>query len=259
MSEPRVVLRVGNQQYGLPAMLVQEMLALPPLTRVPNQGAHARGVMNLRGRVVPVRDLRTMVGHETLAQEIASFALEQRERDHIEWVDALEHSVTTGERFEKARSPYDCAFGKWYYGFHTDNAMLAAVLSRFEEPHRQLHEAANVACELVHGGRPAEALALVEQVRGRELAQLRQLFALTRDTLAEAMREVAVVVNHRDGLIAFTVDAVEAVEALHDVPADECHHDHRMPHLVAAFQRRPSHDSLVMLLDSNPDGALFAA
>ena len=103
MSEPRVVLRVAKQHYGLPAMMVQEMLALPKLTRVPNQGAHARGVMNLRGRVVPVRDLRSMVGHETLATEIASFALEQRERDHVDWVDALENAVKTLETFDRPR------------------------------------------------------------------------------------------------------------------------------------------------------------
>ena len=258
MSEPRVVLRVAKQHYGLPAMLVQEMLALPPLTRVPNQGAHARGVMNLRGRVVPVRDLRSMVGHETLAAEIASFALEQRERDHIEWVDALEHSVQTLENFDRPRNPRECAFGKWYYGFTTDNAMLAALLARFEEPHRKLHEAADTVCSLVHSDRRDEAIETVAQLRHGELAQLRQLFAATREALAEAMREVAVVVTHRDGLIAFSVDAVEAVEQLHDIPADECHQGQENDGLVAGFQRRNGQEGLVMLLDSNPDGALFA-
>jgi len=252
-------LRLGNQHFGLPANLVQEMLALPRLTRVPNQSDHARGVMNLRGRVIPVRDMRLMVGQQSLMQEIASFALDQREQDHIDWVDSLEHSVRTGELFTKARDPRECAFGKWYYSFHTENPMLATVLARFEDPHRRLHETAGVACDLVHSGRSEEALAIVEQTRASELAQLRQLFAATHEALAEAMREVAVVLLHRDGLIAFSVDAVEAVEHLSDIEARDAEGCQTCGGLVAGYQRRPHHDSLVMLLDSNPDGALFAA
>ena len=52
-----LVFRLGEETYGLPAGMIDEVLRLPDtLTRVPNAPAFIEGVMNLRGRVVPVID-----------------------------------------------------------------------------------------------------------------------------------------------------------------------------------------------------------
>lgn len=53
---------LGPEQYGLQILRVQEIRRYPPITPIPNAPAHVRGVMNLRGTVVPVVDLRTRFG-----------------------------------------------------------------------------------------------------------------------------------------------------------------------------------------------------
>ena len=53
---------LGTARYGLPLEVVQETIATPPVTRLPGMGHGIKGVFNLRGRVVPVIDLRERLG-----------------------------------------------------------------------------------------------------------------------------------------------------------------------------------------------------
>ena len=52
-----VVLRVQGGDYAVPINRVQEIVRVPEITRVPHAQAGVEGVINLRGRVLPVVDL----------------------------------------------------------------------------------------------------------------------------------------------------------------------------------------------------------
>jgi purine-binding chemotaxis protein CheW len=62
-SEPRHVLfRAGGERFALPLSAVREVvLPQPPLARVPRCGAAVRGAMNLRGRVIALVELATLL------------------------------------------------------------------------------------------------------------------------------------------------------------------------------------------------------
>ena len=49
---------LDEQEYGLELFKIQEIRGYAPVTPIPNVPAHVRGVMNLRGTVLPVVDLR---------------------------------------------------------------------------------------------------------------------------------------------------------------------------------------------------------
>ncbi len=57
-----VVFRLGGEGYALEVMRVQEVLDMQALTEVPGGPRFMLGVINLRGRVVPVYDLRMPFG-----------------------------------------------------------------------------------------------------------------------------------------------------------------------------------------------------
>jgi purine-binding chemotaxis protein CheW len=57
-----VVFRLGGEGYALEVMRVQEVLDMQSLTEVPGGPKFMLGVINLRGRVVPVYDLRMPFG-----------------------------------------------------------------------------------------------------------------------------------------------------------------------------------------------------
>jgi len=53
---------LDREIYGIPVLKVREIIRLPRITPVPQMPAHVRGVINLRGRVVAIVDLRAKFG-----------------------------------------------------------------------------------------------------------------------------------------------------------------------------------------------------
>src|SRR5215471_3950352 len=61
-SQSSVLFRLGKEGYALEVMRVQEVLDMQSLTEVPGGPKYLLGVINLRGHVVPVYDLRMPFG-----------------------------------------------------------------------------------------------------------------------------------------------------------------------------------------------------
>jgi len=57
-----VSFKVGHEEFGLEILKVQEIIRLRELTRVPNMPDFVDGVINLRGKVIPVIGLRRRMG-----------------------------------------------------------------------------------------------------------------------------------------------------------------------------------------------------
>ena len=57
---------VGQEEYGLDILRVQEIIRVQQLTRVPNAPEAMDGVMNLRGKIIPVIALRKRFGLEQI-------------------------------------------------------------------------------------------------------------------------------------------------------------------------------------------------
>lgn len=53
---------LGDEEYGLPVLKVREIIKMMDVTSVPQVPPHIRGVINLRGKVIPVIDLRLKFG-----------------------------------------------------------------------------------------------------------------------------------------------------------------------------------------------------
>lgn len=53
---------LGDEEYGLGILSVQEIIGLLAITMVPGTAPWVRGVINLRGKIIPIVDLRTKFG-----------------------------------------------------------------------------------------------------------------------------------------------------------------------------------------------------
>jgi purine-binding chemotaxis protein CheW len=62
-----VSFHVGSEEFGLDILKVQEIIRFQQLTRVPNMPSYVEGVLNLRGKVIPVVGLRQRIGLERQA------------------------------------------------------------------------------------------------------------------------------------------------------------------------------------------------
>jgi purine-binding chemotaxis protein CheW len=54
--------KLADEEYGLEILKVREIIGLMDITRVPRTPPYVRGVINLRGKVIPVVDLRQKFG-----------------------------------------------------------------------------------------------------------------------------------------------------------------------------------------------------
>lgn len=54
--------RLGAEEYGVDIQNVQELRGYTPVTSIANAPAHLKGVVNLRGLIVPIIDLRVKLG-----------------------------------------------------------------------------------------------------------------------------------------------------------------------------------------------------
>lgn len=53
---------LGEEYYGIPVLKVREIIRLVPITLVPKMPDYIKGVLNLRGKIIPVVDLRQRFG-----------------------------------------------------------------------------------------------------------------------------------------------------------------------------------------------------
>jgi len=59
-----LVFQLGKEEFGIQVLKVREIMGVQDITPVPHLPAHVKGVLNLRGKIVPVIDLRLKFGLE---------------------------------------------------------------------------------------------------------------------------------------------------------------------------------------------------
>ena len=64
-----IVIRIGEEQYGIDIKYIDNIVRMQQITRVPQVPAHFKGVINLRGEVIPVMSIRVKMG---LAPDVES-------------------------------------------------------------------------------------------------------------------------------------------------------------------------------------------
>jgi len=58
--------RIGKETFGVPIALVHEIVRVPEITAVPDAPEYVEGVINLRGKIISVIDLRKRFGEKRI-------------------------------------------------------------------------------------------------------------------------------------------------------------------------------------------------
>jgi chemotaxis signal transduction protein len=250
---PWVIFNLLDEQFAVSASHVREMVAMPKVVAVPKTPDYIKGVINLRGKVIPVMDLRMRMGMESLADEAEGLInlLNQREQDHKNWIVELEASVREGRVFKLAVDPHKCAFGQWYDNFKTDNNILASCLKKFDVPHQKIHFIALDVNKMKEKGDFDAAYEIIKRTKEGELSEMIKLFAEARSLLRESNREIALVLEWKDKIMGVGVDSVTTVEKLsqstiEDLPGVTASTDNES---ISGIGQRGKDNELVQLLD----------
>lgn len=95
-----IVVRIGSEQYGIDIKYVDNIVRKQRITRIPSAQEYFKGVINLRGEIIPVMSLRLKFGLEpdeyTNATRIIIIKLESQSAIGI-IVDEVKEVVTLDE------------------------------------------------------------------------------------------------------------------------------------------------------------------
>jgi len=217
-----VIFQVGNKCLALPLTEVEHILSLSGEHGEEQSISKEGGVILFQEEAIPWRPLWEPLAEPSLYQQFEELAsiLPQRRQDHIDWMAALEQSLVHGQPFTKARSPYECAFGKWFYAFKSDDRRLTLLLSQFESPHARIHGLADRLLGMVADGNGQEALRLYREEQASTLAHLLALFDEVIALVPSLKRPVALILNDQGQRTALGVDRVLDIRA---VPPQHLH------------------------------------
>ncbi|WP_267397450.1 MULTISPECIES: chemotaxis protein CheW [unclassified Sphingomonas] len=96
MPRQLITFQIGDQILGVDIMAIREIRAWSPATPLPNVPAHVRGVVNLRGVVLPVLDLSHRLGWGSTDPSARHVIIVVRVGDQLQGliVDAVNDIVT---------------------------------------------------------------------------------------------------------------------------------------------------------------------
>ena len=57
-----IVVQIGNEKYGIDINFIDNIVRMQKITRVPKAQSYFKGVINLRGEIVPVMSIRKKMG-----------------------------------------------------------------------------------------------------------------------------------------------------------------------------------------------------
>lgn len=257
---PYVLFRVADTTCAISALSVYTMTELPTVVTLPQSPPHLRGLVDLRGSLHRLVDLRVALDYPPMAQvrtELIAL-LEARKADHIRWLQELRRSVEEDCEFTLQLNPRLCAFGRWYYGYTPPVDWLKSTLREFEAPHNAIHQLGSVVKMLQAENRKEEALTALKRAEHGELSLLLRLFDLLEQQLAEAMHELCILIESGGEVAAFCADTIESIEHFDAVSfqrpsgATSRHSD-----LVACYATHPKQGDVVTIL--NPDALIALA
>lgn len=97
VAKQYIVVEIGNEQYGIDIGYVDNIVRMQEITRVPKSQIYFKGIINLRGEIVPIMSIRTRMGLEddvfTNSTRIIILKLEQQGKFGI-IVDEVREVVT---------------------------------------------------------------------------------------------------------------------------------------------------------------------
>lgn len=206
----------GLAAFAIPVKDVRYITAVGTLKirTVPTREGLSRKVFDYGTESIVLYRFSDIVGSHSQVDESVELSklLQQRRQDHVNWMDALEHSLKTGEPFSKALDPHKCAFGQWYDSFEAKDEELKDILRTFDSPHKHIHSLASKLIDKAStSDGKAEALKILAFERGATLQQLLNCFGRAIARLEELVKPVVLVLDGGKSTFALEVEKINDI------------------------------------------------
>lgn len=207
---------IGDELYAIKISNILSITQdLDGLLKTPVQSKGLTGIINYLGNPVAVYDFAEMLNITStrkLKTDLVDL-LTAQEKDHVDWLNALEQSLKEGVPFEKARDPHMCDFGKWYEKFETRDDALTDIMAHIDKPHKTIHALADELLSLKENDKLELALEKLNLARITTLNYLKKYFSHARNQIIDSLHTVIINITN-DGSKA---EVALQIDEIHDV------------------------------------------
>lgn len=247
---PYLLFTVGRNIYGISSEFVRSIETLGELTTISGTDPSIRGGVLYQNDFIYLVDIRKVFGLDSQVEEFEkSVQPEQRIKDHENWVAALEKSVRDHTEFTLTDDPHQCAFGRWFYSFKTDNNTLKHKLNTIEAPHQAVHNTAKSVKQLMRDNQYELAAAAIDEMKDTHYKATLRILSSLREIMSDSLNEVYIVIDASNGTKGIIVDSIVGVEYLDTtskLPESMPH-----PEYINFLGRRKNDDALIIVLNNS--------
>jgi len=210
-EEQLVSFQVGPEEYGLDINAVQEILRVSEITEVPNVPDYVKGLFTIRNKLMPVVDLRTLLGMENIAEQYIN-TLKTIITGTANWGKELHNSVASGNSFNGETNPALSEFGLWVDEFNTASQEIQNKFKEIRDPHIMVLHGAEPLLKLAKTSKDEALVEFTEKIEpliDTILTQLESLQNVIRENIHEDQR--ILVVDDGSLTVGYLVDHVNEV------------------------------------------------
>jgi len=127
-----IVIRLGDEQFGIDIRYIDNIVRMQSITRVPKVPAYLKGVINLRGEVIPVMSIRMKMGlpEDEIARATRIIILKLEQQGNVGIIVDEVKEVVTLETTQIDKMSYDTKEGgtNFVTGVGKHNGELISLL-----------------------------------------------------------------------------------------------------------------------------------
>ncbi|MBF0378863.1 MAG: chemotaxis protein CheW [Desulfamplus sp.] len=261
-EEQLVSFRVADDEYAFDIAKVSEILKVSRISAVPNVPDYVLGLFTIRNHLLPILDMRRLLGLPTLISERQEM-LEQAVESENRWAEDILNSLESGKKFSGTFDSKKTTFGIWLESYNTSSVELELVAKRLKRERTELY---SVGKKLMESAISSNKGAIdSEVVSNADALQIREQFnALSKgvsSTIKEFKEKMAahiredqrtMVVECESMTIGFLVDWVDEVLRIPKSVID------KTPAMAASRKKEiksvaklDSGDRLIMIMDES--------
>lgn len=210
-EEQLVSFKLANDEYAFEISKVREILKVTDLTSVPNVPEYVKGLFTIRNHLLPIIDLRLLLGMDDFLSEKQEY-LDKGIEEDCSWLERLNHIVESESYFSGNLDAKDTPFGKFLEEYKTTSVEIEGIIKRIKKARSKLYSSGQQVLEQLARDRTSAISQL-----NTELPMLLTIVKDTVSTLKERLTKQicedqrALVIEIQGMTVGFLVDWVDEV------------------------------------------------
>lgn len=136
-----VSFKVAEDEYAFDIDKVSEIIKISEITAVPNVPGYVKGLGTIRNHLLPIIDLRELLGLPSLISERGK-VIDNAVEEHRRWAENLAHVLEAGTHFTGALNAKETPFGTWLENYKTSSVEVETTIKQLKKQCTNLFSAA---------------------------------------------------------------------------------------------------------------------